>query len=193
MPFKYDKLWDILKERDISKDKLRFDIRSSQTTIVKMGKNDNVSLEVIDKICKELNITPDDFLEFVPWDENTVYVPVERNKGDIFSYELPMRYRNESEEDSGVNRYVLIFQNDDFINASHHTVVIPFSYEKSMIHTALQIEIKPDDINGLDTPCVLRVDDIRMIQRSRLKDKIGSLSKKDMQAVNKACSDFLGL
>jgi DNA-binding Xre family transcriptional regulator len=65
MAFRYDNLWNILADRDMSKEELRNKIGASQTTIVKMGRNENVSLDVIDKICSALHCTPDDFLVYI--------------------------------------------------------------------------------------------------------------------------------
>ena len=65
MAFVYDKLWDLLKERGMSKSDLRDKIGSSQTTMVNMGNNVNVSLNIIDRICQVLFCTPDDIMEYI--------------------------------------------------------------------------------------------------------------------------------
>lgn len=65
MAFTYDKLWNLLKERNMSKEDLRKMINSSQTTIVSLGRNKSVSLDVIDRMCLILRCTPDDIMEYI--------------------------------------------------------------------------------------------------------------------------------
>ena len=59
MAVSYDNLWKLL----IDKKKKRTDLISgagiSSSVLAKMGKNEYVSLENIDKICKYLKCTPD--------------------------------------------------------------------------------------------------------------------------------------
>ena len=51
MPFSYNKLWKLLIDKNMTKSELTKAIGISSSTMAKMGKNENVSLEVIDKIC----------------------------------------------------------------------------------------------------------------------------------------------
>jgi len=43
----------------------------SSSTMAKMGKDENVSLEVIDKICAYLNCDINDILEYIPPSKDT--------------------------------------------------------------------------------------------------------------------------
>ncbi|MEL3973061.1 helix-turn-helix transcriptional regulator [Rossellomorea oryzaecorticis] len=65
MPFTYDPLWKLLIDKKMSKEALREKIKTSSTTIAKMGRGDNVSLDVIDRICKELDCNIEDVLKHV--------------------------------------------------------------------------------------------------------------------------------
>lgn len=61
----YSKLWKLLIDRKINKTKLREMSGISTGTLAKLGKNDYVSTEVLDKICVSLNCEIGDIMEFV--------------------------------------------------------------------------------------------------------------------------------
>ncbi|MDP4119724.1 MAG: helix-turn-helix transcriptional regulator [Bacillota bacterium] len=65
MSFSYNKLWKLLIDNNMKKDDLRKAIGISSSTIAKMGKDENVSLDVIDKICELFNCKVEDVLEYV--------------------------------------------------------------------------------------------------------------------------------
>ena len=65
MPFSYNKLWKVLIDKNMTKSELTRAIGMSSSTMAKMGKNENVSLEVIDKICALLECDINDILEYV--------------------------------------------------------------------------------------------------------------------------------
>ena len=64
MKANYKKLWHILLDRDMKKKELAHIDGVSTYTINKLNKNDNVTVEVLGKICKALNCTLDDIMEF---------------------------------------------------------------------------------------------------------------------------------
>ena len=64
MKANYKKLWHILLDRDMKKKELAQISGVSTYTINKLNKNDNVTVEVLGKICKVLNCTLDDIMEF---------------------------------------------------------------------------------------------------------------------------------
>lgn len=66
MAFTYNKLWKLLEDRQITRSELREKIGASQTTIVRMGKGCNVTLDVIDRICEALECSPNDILDYIP-------------------------------------------------------------------------------------------------------------------------------
>ena len=51
MAFTYKPLWRMLIDSDMTKEDLRIALKLSPTTIAKMGKDQNVSMDVLDKIC----------------------------------------------------------------------------------------------------------------------------------------------
>jgi putative transcriptional regulator len=69
MAIKYYKLLILLNKRDISKNKLKEDLGLGSNTIAKFANHDPVSFEVLDKLCKYLNVQPGDLLEYEDSDE----------------------------------------------------------------------------------------------------------------------------
>lgn len=70
----YKKLWKLLIDKDMQKKDLRLAAGLSTNVIAKLGKNENVSTEVLGKICKVLSCEITDIMEFVdnePAQENT--------------------------------------------------------------------------------------------------------------------------
>ena len=64
MKANYKRLWHILLDRDMKKKELAQISGFSTYTINKINKNDNVTVEVLGKICKALDCTLDDIMEF---------------------------------------------------------------------------------------------------------------------------------
>lgn len=64
MKANYKKLWHILLDRDMKKKELAQIAGVSTYTINKLNKNDNVTVEVLGKICKVLDCTLNDIMEF---------------------------------------------------------------------------------------------------------------------------------
>ena len=66
MAVNYDKLWVILKERDMLKTDLIKAAKISTNAMAKLGRNEDVRVEVLTKICMELGCSLDDIMEIVP-------------------------------------------------------------------------------------------------------------------------------
>ena len=64
MKANYKKLCHILLDRDMKKKELAQIAGVSTYTINKLNKNENVTVEVLGKICRALNCTLDDIMEF---------------------------------------------------------------------------------------------------------------------------------
>lgn len=60
---RYYKLFDLLNRRDMNKSAL-LDIISSKT-IAKLSKGENITTDVINKICEFLHCQPEDIMEYV--------------------------------------------------------------------------------------------------------------------------------
>lgn len=66
MNISYKKLWNLLIDKDMKKKGLEKAAGISNYVISKMTRNENITVETVGKICKVLNCTPNDMLEFVP-------------------------------------------------------------------------------------------------------------------------------
>ena len=69
MAISYKKLWKLLIDKDMIKKDLRLAAGLSTNVIAKLGKNENVSTEVLGKICKVLDCEITDIMEFIDDDE----------------------------------------------------------------------------------------------------------------------------
>lgn len=65
MDISYKKLWKLLIDRDMSKVDLRKAAGISTGTLAKLGKNENVTTDVLVKICKTLNCDIGDIMEVI--------------------------------------------------------------------------------------------------------------------------------
>lgn len=63
MGFLYNPLWKQLIDKKMNKEQLRKGINTSPATIAKMGKDEFVSMKVLDDICTFLNCTIDQVIE----------------------------------------------------------------------------------------------------------------------------------
>lgn len=69
MAFNYNKLWKLLIDKNMNKTDLRNKISSTPSTIAKLSKNENVSMEILGRICKELNCNIGDIVDYIPDEE----------------------------------------------------------------------------------------------------------------------------
>lgn len=63
MEVSYKKLWIELVKRDMNKTELVKEAGISWTSVTKMSKNENVSMEVLKKVCKALNCNIGDIMD----------------------------------------------------------------------------------------------------------------------------------
>lgn len=65
MAVTYKKLFKLLIDKDMKKQDLAQKAQISPATISKMAAGDNVTMEVVEKVCRALNCKVDDISEFV--------------------------------------------------------------------------------------------------------------------------------
>jgi len=65
LPFNYNPLWKLLIDRGMKKTDLVEKIGISRSTLAKMGKNEYVAMEILDRICKFFNCELSDIVEHV--------------------------------------------------------------------------------------------------------------------------------
>lgn len=68
MPVSYNKLWKILIDEGMSKNDLIKASKITTNAMAKLGKNEDVRVEVLVKICRALNCTLDDIVDILPDD-----------------------------------------------------------------------------------------------------------------------------
>ncbi|SFL32200.1 DNA-binding transcriptional regulator, XRE family [Lachnospiraceae bacterium KH1T2] len=68
MKVSYNKLWKLLIDKNMKKTDLIEAVHTSPNTIAKMSKNENVSMDVIARICEYLNCDVGDIIEMIPDD-----------------------------------------------------------------------------------------------------------------------------
>ena len=69
MTVSYKKLWKLLIDHDMKKKDLANAANICNYTITKMSKGENVTVEILGKICTALNCNIDDIMEFIPDNE----------------------------------------------------------------------------------------------------------------------------
>ena len=69
MKVSFKKLFKLLIDRDMKKNELASAANLSANTISKLSKNENVSLDVLIRICSALNVEFGDIMELVPEDD----------------------------------------------------------------------------------------------------------------------------
>lgn len=62
----YKKLWHILLDKDMSRSQLRKKAGISTNALAKLGKDESLPLETLEKVCAALDCTLVDILEYVP-------------------------------------------------------------------------------------------------------------------------------
>lgn len=66
MKVSYNKLWKLLIDRDMKKMKLLEAVEMSPNTLAKLGRNEDVSMDVLKRICEYLQCDIGDIMEMVP-------------------------------------------------------------------------------------------------------------------------------
>ena len=66
MVISYKKLWKLLIDRDMKKKDLQKLTGISSASITKLGKNENVNTDILQKICSAMECDISDIMEMVP-------------------------------------------------------------------------------------------------------------------------------
>ena len=64
MAWNYNKLWKTLIDKGMNKTDLRKKCRIGTNVLAKMGRNEKVTMSVLEKICKDLRCNISDILEY---------------------------------------------------------------------------------------------------------------------------------
>lgn len=68
MAVTYKKLWKMLIDKDLKKKDLEEQAKVSHYVVSKLYRGENVTVDVLERICKTLDCSMDDIMEFVPDD-----------------------------------------------------------------------------------------------------------------------------
>lgn len=66
MAVSYKRLWKLLIDKDMKKKDLEDKAKISHYTVNKMNRGDNITTDIIQKICLTLECTPDEIMEIIP-------------------------------------------------------------------------------------------------------------------------------
>ena len=70
MAISYNKLWKLLVDKKMSKADLRKAAGIAPNTMTRLRRDEEVTLTVLNKICKTLDVDIGDIMEFLPEDTN---------------------------------------------------------------------------------------------------------------------------
>ena len=70
MAFSYKNLWKVLENKNMTKKDLREATGMSSATIAKLGKNENINMSSLDKICEVLECSVEEVIEYIPEDKD---------------------------------------------------------------------------------------------------------------------------
>lgn len=65
MPFSYKKLWKLAIDKNLNKTKLRDKTGITSASLARLSKNEAVSMDVLGRICKNLNCDISDIVEYI--------------------------------------------------------------------------------------------------------------------------------
>lgn len=66
MAVKYIRLWKLLLDKGMKKTDLKTEVGISSNVLAKLGKNEYVSMETMEKLCTSLDCNIEDIMEFSP-------------------------------------------------------------------------------------------------------------------------------
>ena len=70
MPFKYDKLFDLLKQKGITSYRIRKENIISQAALTKMKNGEgNIDTRTLERLCAVLHCQPGDIMEYIEGEE----------------------------------------------------------------------------------------------------------------------------
>lgn len=70
MRVSYNKLWKLLIDKGMKKMDLLEAVEMSPNTLAKLGRNEDVSMDVLKRICAYLKCDVGDIMEMIPDDDN---------------------------------------------------------------------------------------------------------------------------
>lgn len=113
-------------------------------------------------------------------------------RGDIVLVNLPQTSDGAGHEQVGM-RPALIVHDDATSDTLSVIMIVPFTSNLKAQRFPHTILIQPSQENGLTSPSVLLVFQLRAIDKQRVSRKIGRLEEALLENVNREMRDLLGL
>lgn len=110
-------------------------------------------------------------------------------RGDLFYADMGIV---EGSEQGGV-RPVVIIQNNTGNRFSTTVVVASITSKINKANLPTHVKLDKQECNNLDTYSMVMLEQIRTLSKTRLKEKIGRLSKEEMDRVDEAIKVSLAL
>ena len=66
MAISYNKLWKLMIDQKMNKTQLRVSAKISSNAMAKLGRDESVSIETLERICKVLQCDIGDIVELIP-------------------------------------------------------------------------------------------------------------------------------
>jgi putative transcriptional regulator len=72
MSVSYKKLWKLLIDKDMKKKDLQKVAKLSPSIVAKLGRNENISMDVLGRICLALECNIEEVMEFIPDNDQAI-------------------------------------------------------------------------------------------------------------------------
>ena len=66
MVFSYNRLWKLLIDKKMTKTQLKDAAKLSNSSLARISKNNNVTTDILNRICKTLECELEDIVEYIP-------------------------------------------------------------------------------------------------------------------------------
>lgn len=86
----YKKLWELMIDRDMNCTDLRKDAGISSSSLAKLGKDENVTVDVLLRICNSLDVELNYVAETVPDEEVSIEIRGDAERGITHSHRSSM-------------------------------------------------------------------------------------------------------
>lgn len=64
--FSYNRLWKLLIDKKMTKTQLKDAAKLSNSSLARISKNNNVTTDILNRICKTLECELEDIIEYIP-------------------------------------------------------------------------------------------------------------------------------
>lgn len=101
-------------------------------------------------------------------------------RGDVYYADLSPVIGSEQ----GGIRPVVVIQNDMGNKYSPTTIIAPITSRSGKSQLPTHVEVAKDDINGLETDSIILLEQVRTVDKKRLKEHVGHVSAYVLKKIN---------